>query len=428
MARGIPKKSNKREWSALRNVAHLSSDHYAVLIGDATTQLRRLPAGCIDTCVTSPPYWSARDYGHSDQIGLEANVDEYVDRLVAVFSEVRRTLSEGGTAWLNIGDTYFGGARTVNGKPPEKGWRRNKQLSLVPFRVALALEEDGWWIRNVVCWQKPNAMPSSVKDRLTNSWEPVFLLAKSERYYFNLDAIRIPHETDDQIERRRAEQGANNGKARGKAELRRWLNSPRHRATIDGLKEVRVRIDPPDCTVLAAYLREAMVKKGVNIRWVAEKLGEPFERTRHYFRTDRIGSRLPPEKTWPRLKAILDLGSEFDEAMQVAVKDNVFRNHPNGKNPGDWVSIAAAGGAEDHFAVMPLSLAEWALKATLPPNGICIDPFMGAGTTGIATLQLGGRFVGIDIQRRYACQFVERCHDTIFTSERPKRKRPFSGR
>ncbi len=339
-------------WSDVRAGAYVSSDRYAILIGDAASQLRRLPAGCVNTCVTSPPYWNARDYGHSDQIGLEPNIEDYVSRLVAVFAEVRRTLTDDGTVWLNVGDTYFAGAGTINGKPPKKGWRRNKQLCLVPYRVALALQEDGWWVRNVACWQKPNAMPSSVRDRLTSVWEPIFLLAKSERYYFDLDAIRVPHETDDQVERKRAERGANNGKAHGKAQLRRWLNSPRHRATIDGLKEVRIRADPPDPTVLAAYLREAMITKGVSLHWVAQELGEPFERTRHYFRTDRIGSRLPPEETWPRLKALLDLGPEFDEAMKIAVKNNVFRNHQNGKNPGDCVSIAAGGGAADHFAVM----------------------------------------------------------------------------
>jgi DNA modification methylase len=423
MARSVLQGLSNHEWSKVRAIAHLSSDHYAILIGDAVTQLRRLPPGCIDTCVTSPPYWSARDYGHSDQIGLEEEVGEYVERLVAVFAEVRRSLVETGTVWLNIGDTYFGGAGTVDGKPPERGWKRNKQLSLVPYRVALALQEDGWWVRNVLCWQKSNAMPSSVRDRLTNVWEPVFLLAKSERYYFDLDAIRVPHETDDQVERRRAERGENNGKARGKDELRRWLNSPRHRATIDGLKEVRIRVDPPDPTALAAYLRRALEKKGQTIHWVAAQLGEPFERTRHYFRTDRVGSRLPPEETWPRLKALLDVGPEYDEAMNVLVKDNVFRNHPNGKNPGDWLSMAAAGGSEDHFAVMPVSLAEWALKATLPPNGVCLDPFMGTGTTGIAALQLGGRFVGVDIQRRYACQFIERSHSLLLGESKAKKRR-----
>lgn len=121
----------------------------------------------MNTCLTSPPYWSARDYGHSGQLGLEDRAEDYVERLVKVYREVWRVLADDGTAWLNLGDTYLNGVSTVDGKPPPTGWRRNKQLSLIPFRVAIALQDDGWWIRNVGVWYKPNAMPSSVRDRLT---------------------------------------------------------------------------------------------------------------------------------------------------------------------------------------------------------------------------------------------------------------------
>jgi len=404
---GKPKATDS-EWATICSVASLSTSRYAAILGDAEESLRRLPPGTVNTCVTSPPYWQARDYGNPRQIGLESRVEDYVQRFVGVFDALRRVLAEDGTVWLNVGDRYLHGCGTVDGKPPEKGWKRNKQLTLVPFRLALALQEDGWWVRNVLSWHKPNAMPASVTDRLSNTWEPVLLLTKAEKYYFDLDAIRIPHTTDDEIERRRAANGRNNGKAKGQKDLRRWLNSPRHRASIDGLKEIRRRPNAPDPTILAAYLREALNRKGVTLHWVAEQLGLPFERTRHYFRTDQIGSRLPPEDTWEQLKSLLDLGPEFDEAMQVEVGDNVFRNHPKGKNPGDMVRISASGASTEHFAVMPVALAEWALKATLPPGGVCLDPFMGIGSTGIAVLRLGGRFVGIDIERRFINQFAKR--------------------
>jgi hypothetical protein len=244
-------------------------------------------------------------------------------------------------------------------------------------------------------------MPSSVRDRLTNTWEPVFLLTKNERYYFDLDAIRVPHVTDDEVERRRAERGAAQGKASGQAELRRWLNSPRHRSTIDGLKTVRRRPNAPRPVELASYLREALVSQRLTIKWVARELGLPFERTRHYFRTDEIGSRLPPEETWIRLKELLRLDTRYDEAMGVEVGDNVFRNHPRGRNPGDLWSVGLAGSRHAHFATMPRRLADRALRATLPSGGTCIDPFMGLGTTGHATLSHGGRFVGIDLHQSY---------------------------
>lgn len=393
-------------WRAIAATAMIASSDYALFAGDVRTVLAALPAGSIDTCLTSPPYWSVRDYGHPDQIGLEAELGDYIREMVLVFREVRRLLTDGGTAWLNVGDCYYHGMGTVNGKPPPVGWKRNKQLCLAPFRLAIALQEDGWWVRNAVVWHKPNAMPASVRDRLANTWEPVFLLTKSERYYFNLDAIRVPHQTDDRHERVRAERGGANGKAKGNEELRRWLNSPRHRVTIDGLREVRRRPNAPDCTELAAYLRAAAERKGVDIYWVAAQLGFPYERTRHYFRTDRMGSRLPPEDVWERLKVLLDLGTEFDDAMAVEVGDNVFRNHPKGRNPGDLVSVTLTGASQDHFATMPMRLAEWALKSTLPAGGICLDPFMGTGTTGIAALRSGGRFVGVDVREDFLTHFV----------------------
>lgn len=393
------KPADQTSWDLMQKRATLSGDRYALFKGDSAKVLSKLPESSVDTCLTSPPYWSVRDYGSDEQIGLEDEVDDYVNALVKIFRQVKRALKPSGTAWLNLGDCYINGAK-VN----DPSWKRNKQLALIPFRVAIALENDGWWVRNTVVWHKPNAMPSSARDRLTNAWEPVFLLTKSERYYFDLDAIRVPHKTNDGIERRRAVEGDADGKAKGLEELRRWLNSPRHRATIDGLKEVRRRPNAPQATQLAAYLRVAAEKKGLSIKDVAAILDEPFERVRHYFRTDEIGSRRPPEKTWETLRELLSLDTQYDDAMSVQVGDNVFRNHPNGRNPGDMQSFALTGGASDaqgHFAVMPVGLADWCLKATLPTGGVCLDPFIGIGTTGQSALKLGGRIVGSDVRKDY---------------------------
>jgi DNA modification methylase len=387
------------QWDQIKKKAYLKGDRYALFKGDAAKALCKIPDSSVNTCLTSPPYWSVRDYEAKEQIGLEDSVEAYVEKIVAVFREVKRTLTNDGTAWLNIGDCYINGA-----KAGDPAWKRNKQLALVPFRVAIALENDGWWVRNTVVWNKPNAMPSSTSDRLTNAWEPIFLLAKSDRYFFNLDSVRVPHKTEDHIERRRAADGNAAGKAKGREELRRWLNSPRHRATIDGLKEVRRRPNAPQATELAAYLRAAADKKGIAVKDVATVLGQPFERVRHYFRTDEIGARRPPEETWSTLKALLSLDDRYDEAMSIEVGDNVFRNHPNGRNPGDVQSFPLTGGASDtkgHFALMPSSLANWCLQASLPPGGVCLDPFMGAGTTGLAALAMGGRAVGVDVRPDY---------------------------
>lgn len=193
-----------------------------ILPGDCRRVIATLPAASVQTCVTSPPYFGLRDYGADGQIGLEPTPAEYVDELVAVFREVWRVLKDDGTLWLNLGDSYAaarGGstppaetlAGGVNGWMPD-GTRTNrdrkagynpsrnapaiglkhKDLIGIPWRVAFALQADGWYLRQDIIWHKPNPMPESVTDRCTKAHEYLFLLAKSERYYYDAEAIAEP--------------------------------------------------------------------------------------------------------------------------------------------------------------------------------------------------------------------------------------------
>lgn len=156
-----------------------------IVTGDALSVLRRISDNYIDCCVTSPPYYGLRDYGIDGQIGLERTVDEYIYNLVGVFREVRRTLRPDGTLWINIADTYSQSRRMG-------GYAKKKELCLIPYRLILELQKDGWYVRQDIIWNKPNAMPESVKDRCTKSHEYIFLLTKSDRYYFDYEAIREP--------------------------------------------------------------------------------------------------------------------------------------------------------------------------------------------------------------------------------------------
>lgn len=370
-------------------------EHVSLYEGDCEHVMRQLAPEAIDTCLTSPPYWNLRDYGHDGQVGQEETPQQYADRLVSVFREVRRVLRDTGTVWLNVGDAY----NHIGHVPYRSGWQRPKQLCLVPYRVVLALQDDGWWVRNVAVWYKSNALPSSVSDRLTNRWEPVFLLAKSEEYFFNLDAIRVKAKTDDAVERKRA--GKGNGKASGKKELRQWLSSPRHRVNIDGLKMVKIRPDAPDPREVAVYLREARKKVSLSYDEMAEVLGVGRWQVIHYFRLDKTGSRLPPYEMWLKLKDLLKLDGRYDDVMEYVEKDNVLRNHPHGRNPGDVLNVALKPYSEAHFATMPVTLAHRLLKATLPEGGVALDPFSGAGSTGVAARLLGGKYVGIDLNLEY---------------------------
>ncbi len=172
-----------------------------ILQGDSLHVLGRLPAASVQCIVTSPPYWGLRDYGISGQIGLEPALSQYINRLVAVFNEARRVLKPDGTMWLNIGDGYTSGnrgwrapdkknpARAMSVRPNTPDGLKPKDLLGVPWRLAFALQEDGWFLRCDVVWNKPNAMPESVKDRPSRAHEYIFMLTKSERYYYDWNTV-----------------------------------------------------------------------------------------------------------------------------------------------------------------------------------------------------------------------------------------------
>jgi DNA modification methylase len=161
-----------------------------ILVGDATERLKTLPPASVDCVITSPPYWNLRDYHADGQIGLEASVDDWVASLRLVFAEVARVLKPGGGLWVNIGDTY---------SPSTKVGVPAKGMVCAPERLLLALAGDGWIVRSKVIWSKTNTMPNSVADRLNVTYEPLYFLVRSPRYYFSLDAIREPREVTPKL-------------------------------------------------------------------------------------------------------------------------------------------------------------------------------------------------------------------------------------
>ena len=188
---------------------YYSDDSVTLWHGDALDILRRMESGSVNCIVTSPPYFGLRDYGVDGQIGAEESPAEFVAALVAVFREARRVLADDGTLWLNLGDTYasdskWGGrtggkhAKALHGDTGVGRGKRttglpDKNLIGIPWRVAFALQDDGWILRNDIIWAKPNGMPNSVTDRLATKHEHIFMFAKQPRYWFNLDPIRDPH-------------------------------------------------------------------------------------------------------------------------------------------------------------------------------------------------------------------------------------------
>lgn len=333
---------------------YYTDDQITLWHGDALETLCGLPDESVNCVVTSPPYFGLRDYGEPGQYGLEATPAEYVTTMRAVFAEVRRVLATDGTLWLNLGDTYASKAnagasvgRTRRADRAELIPARvnttteapYKSMLMLPERVAWALIEDGWTLRNRIVWWKPNAMPESVTDRLANRHEAVFLLAKTDRYWFDLDAIREPQDSRGQ---------RHNGRS-------------------------GYRDDHPS--------------KGRVVERALHPLG-------------RNPGDVWSGRTWAERKAAGAPGRRGTDPA-AAVGDSDFVSAQGGPNPGDCWEIPTVPFPDAHFAVFPPALAERCVLAGCRPGGVTLDPFCGSGTTGMVALKHGRRFVGIDLSATY---------------------------
>jgi DNA modification methylase len=304
-----------------------------LLLGDCREKLTMLKDKSIHTCVTSPPYFGLRDYGHDDQIGLETTPDDFINAMVTVFREVRRVLRDDGTLWLNLGDTYNNRTkvRTTSHQPALNGfeddvWKdraarggvrmsnmpgiKEKDLIGIPWRVAFALQADGWFLRQDIIWAKSNPMPESVTDRCTKAHEYIFLLSKSPRYYFDSDAIKEP--------------AIGAGQTRGGG------------------------------------------KKASTVGIIAGRADGQ--------RMDQLGAKPIAE----------------------------FRNRRSVWN----VSTKPFKGA--HFATFPPDLIEPCILAGCPVGGVVLDPFGGAGTTGLVAERNGRESVLIELNLDYVKIIRER--------------------
>ena len=250
---------------------------HRIILGDCIAGMKTLPEGCIHTCVTSPPYFGLRDYGGGDEeIGQEDTVDGYVQKMVEVFREVRRILRDDGTLWLNLGDSYMSAKncapppQTVGGqrgmpsdfipanRKDQKGLK-TKDLIGIPWRVAFALQADGWYLRQDIIWNKPNPMPESVEDRCTKAHEYIFLLSKKSHYYYDHEAIKEPlapssvsrlqQNIDEQVGSARANGGEKtNGNMKAVGDLSSGLKNKRSVWTVNakGYKGAHFAVYPKE--------------------------------------------------------------------------------------------------------------------------------------------------------------------------------------
>ncbi|MDM2398135.1 site-specific DNA-methyltransferase [Mycobacteroides abscessus] len=376
--------------------------------GDALDVARALPAGGVDCIVTSPPYFGLRDYGEPGQYGLEASPIEYAETMRALFSELRRVLADDGTLWLNLGDTYTsqpgwgrGGSSRLLGRKhaPERDTVKHrrglaaKNLLGIPWRVAFALQDDGWILRNDNIWSKPNTMPESVTDRLSGKHEYVFMLAKSRRYFFDLDAIREPVTSvrEEALSWDRDEQGIP-----GQRSQHRPDRAGRPEATPPGAAP-QTNFGPTGKRNGKFYVRPQRAR--------AEQIAREKGLTQAHLDAIRSAGVTDAGKA---IVMQTGAGKNTAEVQRLAAEAKAalggyYREFltPAGKNPGDVWEIATQPFPGAHFATMPPALAQRCISAGCKPGGTVLDPFSGSGTTGLAAQRLGRKYVGIDLNAEY---------------------------
>ena len=337
-------------------------------IGDALTLSRDLADDSVDCIVTSPPYWGLRSYLADDdpakaqEMGAEPTLSEYVDRLVTLFRELRRALKPDGTCWLNLGDCYQGDG---------------KQLRLAPYRVALALQADGWYLRSHIIWAKPNPMPESVTDRPTSAHEAVFLLTKSARYWYDADAVREPHET---------------------------LTNPKYRS------QARIPVRPPSerptnsssGAVGVGGYHVGFSEGGRNKRNVWSIPSAPYSGS-HY-------AVMPPKLIEPCIKAgcppkvCVECGAPWVRVVERTAM--VVR--PGQKDTRSQNRTATSG-----TMLKPPTSKTTGWRATCDHDagtrpGLVLDPFGGSGTVGMVAESLGRDWLMFDLDERNEALMAQR--------------------
>jgi len=380
-----------------------------IYCGDALTVLKTFPDECVDTCVTSPPYWGLRDYGVEGQIGLEKTPEEYVEKLVIVFREVRRVLKKTGTLWLNLGDTYFGsGCGTNDYRTPgsislsrpelyrsprpqnnkKHPFLKPKDLVGIPWMVAFALRDDGWYLRSDIIFAKVNPMPESVRDRPTKAHEYIFLMSKSEKYFYDADAIREPANMN--------RWGGDIYKPAGKGNQFNVRGLERERSVFgSGFRNKRsvwfIPTEPFPEAHFATFpkaLVEPCIKAGTSEKGNCPKCGKPWERI-----LEKLDKRHWTER-----------GDYSSSKKMQALKATGFRNDGGGRFWGDssitigWRPTCSCG-----------------IEEAVP--AVVLDPFMGSGTVGLVAKSLGRNYIGIELNPEYVEMAERRINGELFANK-----------
>lgn len=360
------------------------------LCGDVREMLATLPDDSVDCVVTSPPYWGLRDYGVAGQLGLEPTLGEHLAAMVDVFEGVRRVLKPTGTLWLNYGDCYATSPngrsaadtkaagnddRTFRDKPFStiQGALKAKDLCMVPNRLAIALQEAGWWVRSEIIWAKANPMPESIKDRPATSHEKIWMLTKAPRYLYDAAAVRQGM-TESSLSRLAQNVEAQDGSTRANGNTR--PDRP--------MKAVRGKQADTAAAAAAVGASSGRRMAGFNERWdAAEKMGRA---------KDRADVASPPDSRPHSLGA-------FEAANAREYGGRNLRNYEPA--PIEIWDVPTMPFAEAHFATFPPELARRCIAAGCPEGGTVLDPFGGSGTTGLVAARMLRDAILIELNPEY---------------------------
>jgi DNA modification methylase len=377
-------------------------------VGDVRERLSELPANSVHMGMTSPPYYNLRDYGEDDQIGLEDSLDGYISELVSVFEDIHRVLRPDGSFWLNLGDSY-----------------QDKQKMLVPHRVAIALQDAGWVVRNDVTWVKPNPMPQSVTDRLNTTTEQVFHLTPETNYWYDLDAVKEPYETSHDSEPPiggiKHQQNQNRAYSGNTPDRTDGGKNPGDVFEVSArpFPEAHFAVFPPE-----------LVQKPIKATCppkVCVECGTPYDR-----KSETVTIWEQPRDQIERTQArraleLADKAGLETKHFEAARAVGIGNLDPSEGNPYERVDAETATLAKETKSVLGSYYREALFSESQPDgwtqncdcdtdateSGIALDPFAGAGTTCLVAKDLGRRFVGVELNPEYVAMAQERLSLTV---------------
>lgn len=339
--------------------------------------IERFPKNHIQCIITSPPYFNLRDYECDGQIGNEENVEEYIDNLVSVFESSRDSLKDDGLIFVNLGDTY-----------------KNKTLLCIPDRFKISMVSKGWFCRNDIIWHKPNAMPSSAKDRFVVDYERVLMFSKNKKYKFNT-----------QYEERKTKPTTKNTKSKSlgkyksieqESSVRQGMNKSR------GSKLIEKRNNLPNQVEFVDFLRSR-----TNAKSIADNIQISKSKIDHWFRYDEGGFSYPSAEDWNNVKWIFDDWSDEFKLIDKKMNDITFefddinKNAHKGRLKRSVWSVNTKPSKVKHFAPYPSKLIEPMILFATDENDLVYDPFLGSGTTGVVAESLNRRWVGSELNTEY---------------------------